>query len=841
MSQNSDPISRLLAELDELRTILSQLRVAMISGQKPVAIADLLNRGGSKESKRAGAAESEQTRPLISKPAQLVQNADAKLTALRREVRAVQIQLSKLEARVDGAERVAWYQKAKRAEATARFNATERLLQQIQQSAVWKSVKPLYKLLSAKPTSDAGPKRLNDDFAFGLDTPSRWETESEILLIKGWCLSRSGREIAGLRAKVGKKGRLAHYGLERTDVAARFEQTTLSRYSGFTIEMPIPSGASDLQLEAIVQGGEWEPFFRHRVERRGGSDAGDNSTADDKQTRRRRSAELPRFGGIKAAKAVELLQPLFREHAQTAGTDPPRFSIITPTFDTKPGWFAEAAVSLLNQSFTDWEWCVVDDGSQSRETRQLLEQLDGCSPRLRIKSIANAGISGATNEGLQLATGEFVCFLDHDDLLADDALEELARKADEGFDIVYSDEDKLEDASGKLVEPFFKPDWSPEYFRGVMYVGHLLCVRREIAQTVRFDSAFDGVQDFEFMLRVSEGGRAIAHVPKVLYHWRKTPGSIAESSTAKPRISELQAQAVSAHLKRLGLAAAAEPSRLPHRVRIVPSTRAAYERVSIIIPTKDSAALLERCLDSIFEKTSHPNFEVVLVDNGTTDPDALGVIGRFPTRRIDFPEKFNFSRANNLGVRNATGSLLVFLNNDTEIVTPDWLQQLAYYAEQEDVGAAGALLAYDDGTVQHAGVALGMRGTADHTMRGFPTHVDGYAGSLACAREVSAVTAACMMMRKSLYEEIGGFNEHFFTAYQDVDLCLRLRERRLRIIYTPQAHVIHHESASRKSYYDMVDRMLLLDRWEELIERGDPYYNRNLDLERGDYSLAAAR
>jgi GT2 family glycosyltransferase len=210
---------------------------------------------------------------------------------------------------------------------------------------------------------------------------------------------------------------------------------------------------------------------------------------------------------------------------------------------------------------------------------------------------------------------------------------------------------------------------------------------------------------------------------------------------------------------------------------------------------------------------------------------------RYPVRRIPFPNPFNFSRANNQGAAAAAGELLVFLNNDTEVVTADWLQHMAYYAEQPEVGAAGALLAYDDRTVQHAGVALGMRGTADHVMRRFPINVDGYAGNLACAREVSVITAACLMIRTSLFHEIGGFNYHFFTAYQDVDLCLRLRARGLRIVLTPRALLLHHEFVSRpQSYYDIVDRMLLLDQWEEVIERGDPYYNRNLDLERGDYS-----
>lgn len=413
----------------------------------------------------------------------------------------------------------------------------------------------------------------------------------------------------------------------------------------------------------------------------------------------------------------------------------------------------------------------------------------------------------------------------------------MKEKLGGGYDAAYSDEDKLEDNSGQLVEPFFKPEWSPEYFRGVMYVGHFLCLRRELASQVGFDSAYDGVQDFEFMLRLSETAARIGHVPEILYHWRKTPDSVAEKADAKPRIGLLQEKAVNSHLERVGLPGHARQLKLPHRLSILPLKRESYSRVSVVIPSRDAPKVLERCLRSIFEKTSYPDFEVILVDNDTTDPASIKLMEQYPVRRIPFPGEFNFSRANNVGAESATGDLLVFLNNDTAVVSEDWLQNLAYYAEQPEVGATGALLIYEDSTVQHAGVILGMRGTADHAMRGFPMSVDGYAGNLACAREVSVVTAACLMIRASLFRELGGFNPHYFTAYQDVDLCLRLRARGLRVICTPRACLLHDEFVSRpQSYYDMVDRMLLLDQWEEVIERGDPYYNRNLDLERGDYS-----
>lgn len=810
----NDPLTQLAAELDELRAVIRQFREGDDVARDPQTSA------------------ARHPKPSWTSPtARRTQPLEAKLIAIRAAMRLVQTQIAALEARLDRAERDVSQQRAKRAEVTARLNDRERLLKRIEQSGVWKVVKPLWKMLDRSARHDSeNAAQAAGDLEWGIDMPTEWNTLGEILLVKGWCRSRSGREVAGIRAKIGKRGRLGRYGLKRGDLVLSPRNSAPA--CGFTIETPVPVGKSALRLEAIVQGGDWEMFFEHPLLR--------DPTDDDERARpvaelRVRRMELPNLPQLNARKAFDLLAPLFRNQSDQAGRRKPFFSVITPTYNTKPQWFAEAALTLLNQSFADWEWCIVDDGSDAPETRRLLEQLRDVSPRLRISFAQNGGISAASNAALELASGEFVCFVDHDDLLEPDALEEMERTVMRGFDVVYSDEDKLDEVSRRLVEPFHKPDWSPEYFRGVMYIGHLLCVRRELAQSIRFDPAFDGVQDFEFMLRVSETGAKIGHVPKLLYHWRKTRGSIAENVDAKPHAATLQERAVNVHLQRIGLAARAEIKR-PHRLRIVPAARADHPRVSVIIPTRDAPDLLRRCLTSLFEKTNYPDFEVVLMDNDTTDPEALRVMEEHPAQRIGLPGRFNFSRANDVGVEAATGSFVVFLNNDTEIENADWLPQLLYYAEQSDVGAAGALLLYPDRTVQHGGVALGMRGTADHTMRGFPADVDGYAGSLSCAREVSAVTAACMMMRKSLFLDLGGFNEHFFTAYQDLDLCLRLRDRGLRIIHTPEAVVVHHESASRKKYYDMVDRMLLLDQWEAVIERGDPYYNPNLDLERGDYT-----
>lgn len=435
-----------------------------------------------------------------------------------------------------------------------------------------------------------------------------------------------------------------------------------------------------------------------------------------------------------------------------------------------------------------------------------------------------------------MASAGFVCFLDHDDLLAPAALEECLAALAEGLDAVYTDQDKI-DELGFRGDPFHKPDWSPEYLRGMMYVGHLLCVRRDLALLAGgFDPHFDGVQDFEFLLRYSERTQRIGHLSRILYHWRAVPGSLASSLDAKTGIDRLQAEAVQGQLDRLGLPGRAECGALPHRVRVVPLPLREHPRVSILIPAKDMPDVLETCLSSLFEKTSYPNFEVICIDHQTTDPRPSRLMTTYPVRRVRFAAQFNLSAASNFGARNARGEYLVFLNNDIEVITPRWIEEMLYYAAQDDVGAVGGLLLHPDGSVQHAGVVLGGRGTADHVLQ-HGGDSDGYAGSLSCAREVSAVTAACMMVKKRLFDQAGGFHEHYSVAYQDVDFCLELRSMGMRNIFAASAVFLHPESCLQGSCYDLADRKLFLDRWKNVIHASDPYCNPNFDLHACDYSL----
>jgi len=533
--------------------------------------------------------------------------------------------------------------------------------------------------------------------------------------------------------------------------------------------------------------------------------------------------------------------------ASTTGADrladlavTPLVSVIVPVYDTPPALLEKMIQSVERQVYRNWELCLVDDASPASHVRAILERAAARDPRIRAMfRPSNGNISAATNTGIAMARGEFVAFLDHDDELTADALFEVVRLLNEEpeTDVIYTDQDKI-DTEGRRSEPFHKPAWSPAYLQSVMYVGHLLVVRSTLLERIGgCDSAFDGVQDFELMLRLGEATKRIRHIPRILYHWRKITGSIASNPAAKPGIAELQRKAVQAHLDRLGVPAVATTNGSSHRVRVGPGSRDREPLVSILIPSKDHPELIGPCLRSLFEKTAYGAFEVVVGDNETTDPEALGILDRYPVSRVPLPGPFRFAAFNNRMADRARGEYLLLLNNDTEIVQPNWLDTLLLYAEQDDVGAVGPLLLYGDGTVQHAGVILGPRGTADHVMRGFPGDSDGYAGSLQAAREVTAVTGACLLVRRDHYLACGGLNETFGRHYEDVDFCLRLRKRGLRNVFVGSARLLHHESKSRGSSYDFTDRVLLLDHWEPLITRGDPYYNPAFDLERVDYSV----
>lgn len=535
------------------------------------------------------------------------------------------------------------------------------------------------------------------------------------------------------------------------------------------------------------------------------------------------------------------LSKIIRSQNGVAQGKAPLASVLLCTYNTPPEILRETINSVLAQDYPRIEICIVDDGSKNSDTLNTLSELDKEHPDILLTLMeSNQGISKSTDQAIASSSGQFLAFLDHDDILATDAISTcIMALIKDNADIVYTDQATIDD-SGKILHCFFKPSWSPEYFRHVMYVGHLVVASRSaIIRAGAFDSSYDGVQDFEYILRASELSLRISHVSRVLYYWRAIEGSLAKAKNAKSNIPRLQAQSVQAHLGRTGISgtACSSPSG-NHRTMIIPQASASAALISIIIPTKDSADLLEQCLSSIFSLTTYQRFEVILVDTGTTCPDAITVMSRYPIHLIEFHNKpFNFSKACNHGAFKSEGEFLLFLNNDTQVITPGWLEELLHPLQYDDVAISGPMLLYPNGTVQHAGVVLGARGTADHVMRGFPSDSDGYSGSLSCSREVSAVTGACLAIKRDVFISLDGFSDLYFTHYQDVDLCLKARAQGFRCIYTPNAKLYHHESISRGGYYDMIDRHLFIDTWRSLLAHGDPYFNKAFSLSSLDYSL----
>ena len=529
----------------------------------------------------------------------------------------------------------------------------------------------------------------------------------------------------------------------------------------------------------------------------------------------------------------------------------PLISIIMPVYNTPERYLRAAIVSVRNQIYPHWELCIADDNSSSREHREILAEYAAIDARIKVVYRTDNGhISHASNSALELATGEFVGFLDHDDVLAREALYEVAsvinRHAD--ADMVYSDEDKIDD-NGHRSEPFFKPDWCPDSFLSRMYTCHFGVYRRYLVEAVgRLRPGFEGSQDYDLVLRLTERTTRIHHIPKVLYHWRAHPTSMAGDTSTKPYAAIAAERALNEALVRRDEPGVANA--LPDRpgTYIVRYQIKSPGLVSVIIPTRDHGEDVDRCLTTFFEKTTYTNFEIVLLDNGSTDPESLAVFERWARKdrririvRYDVP--FNFSQIINYAVAQSNGQYLLFLNNDTEIITADWIEAMVEQAQRPTIGAVGAMLLYPDGSVQHAGVVIGVGGVAGHSHKYFPGDAPGYFSALKAVNNYSAVTGACLMVRRDVFEKVGGFDEKFAIAFNDVDFCLKLRQAGYHNVYLPHAKLYHHESKSR-GYETTPEKQMrfereintMMARWKtDAI--ADPCYSPNLTLAHENFSI----
>lgn len=522
--------------------------------------------------------------------------------------------------------------------------------------------------------------------------------------------------------------------------------------------------------------------------------------------------------------------------------DTPLISVIMPTYNPKPEWLIESIASVQNQIYTHWELCIADDASTNPAIQQILERFARDDNRIKVVfRNQNGHISAASNSALDLATGEWVALLDHDDLLSDQALfwivDSINKKPN--ATVIYSDEDKITE-KGQRIFPFFKPDWSPHLALSQAYIGHFACLNSSLIREIGgFDIQLNGAQDYDLWLRAALVASEIAHIPRILYHWRMHESSTALSSDSKPYAHEAGKTAVQRYIN----------SRYPHiNTKVIDGDhlftyKAEFELpsdtlVSIIIPTRDKIDLLQPCIDSILAISTWSAFEIIVIDNGSTDPETIEYLKRAPAqdsriRVIQANVPFNWSHINNIGANAAKGDVLIFLNNDTEIISSNWIESLSGYALLPDVGLVGALLLFEDGSIQHTGVVVGMGGWADHVYRlQAPVHSGGGPFvSPVLTRNVLAVTGACMAIARTKFDMLGRFDEDFIVCGSDVELCLRAHNKGFYNVVCTEARLTHLESKTRSSHVpenDFAQSILKYSPYR--IEKVDPFFNPNLSL-----------
>jgi glycosyltransferase involved in cell wall biosynthesis len=533
-----------------------------------------------------------------------------------------------------------------------------------------------------------------------------------------------------------------------------------------------------------------------------------------------------------------------------------KISIIMPVYNVPARWLKKAIASVQRQLYENWELCIVDDGSVQTHVRKILKTYSQTDSRIKVKFLnKNIGISGASNEALAMATGDFIGLLDNDDELSIDALYEVTKLLNQypAADMIYSDEDKL-GLNGKRCEPFFKPDWSPDMLLSCMFTGHFTVYRKKIVDRVGgFRTGFEGSQDYDLALRITEKTDHIYHIPKILYHWRKIPGSVAFRENSKTYAYSAAQKALTQAMQR---------RKIPCKVKEgkwLGSYRTQYEivshpKISILIPTKDQVGLLKKCIDSILNLNTYPNYEIIVINNNSAERETAeyltAMAGNPLISILNDNDDFNFAALNNRAARLSDGELLFFFNNDCELKDKNSLGAMAEHLQRADfkkkIGAVGAKLIYGNHTIQHCGIILrlGAHRAAGHHSYKFPEDNHGYFGRNSIIHNISAVTAAAMMTEKDIFLQVGGFNEKLKQAYNDVDFCLKLRAEGYLIVYTPYAVFYHHESVSR-GYEDTPEKAARFAKevkcfkseWKDVLAKGDPYYNPNLTLDREDFSL----
>ncbi len=531
--------------------------------------------------------------------------------------------------------------------------------------------------------------------------------------------------------------------------------------------------------------------------------------------------------------------------------DPVLLSVCVPVYKTPENYLRQMLDSCLEQTYPHWEMCIANGSPDDPAVRKVLREYAAADPRIRVRDLSeNKGIAGNTNEAFAMASGVFICLLDHDDLLAPNALYETAAAVSRcpDCDLLYTDEDKIRSDTGEHYQPHLKPDYNPDLLRSNNYICHMLVVRRSLVRRAGgIREGFEGAQDYDFILRCTEMARRIVHIPEILYHWRTHSASTADNPASKMYAYEAGKRAIEEHLSRTGISGTVTllPDYGFYRVKYPVQGE---PLVSVIIPNKDQAEMLKTCIESLTRLTSWPSYEILVVENNSTSEEIFRCyreIAKDPRiRLLRYKKPFNYSAINNFAASRARGDYLLFLNNDVTVRDADWMSEMLGVCQRPDVGAVGAKLLYPDGTIQHAGCVIGMGGIAGAMFVDMPSERSGYLHKASILQDLSAVTAACMMTKKEVFLSCGGFEEKLTVAFNDMDYCLRLGERSLRVVYDPYACLTHWESRTRgaEDTEEKVRRFqseieYFRTRWIRILKEGDPCYNKNLSLSRWDYSL----
>lgn len=531
----------------------------------------------------------------------------------------------------------------------------------------------------------------------------------------------------------------------------------------------------------------------------------------------------------------------------------PKFSIVMPLYKTPERYLREMLDSIVAQTYTDWELCLADGSPKGADVSKIVKKYQDKDSRILYKRLEqNGGISDNTNAAIAMTSGDYIVLADHDDAMTEDALFECAKAVKEHpeCEVIYSDEDKMDMDGGALFDPHFKPDFNLDLLTSVNYICHQFVVKKELVDKVGgLRKEFDGAQDYDFIFRCTEAASGVWHIPKVLYHWRCHQDSTASNPQSKLYAFEAGSRAIMEHYHRVGVEAEKVEKGVDYGIYHTIFKILGEPLVSIIIPNKDHYQDLDLCIRAILTRGTYKNLEFVVVENNSTKKETFAyyqsIQKEFPqVRVVTWKKEFNYSAINNFGVHHARGEYLLFLNNDTELIARNFIEEMLGFCQREDVGAVGARLLYQDDTIQHAGVVVGFGGIAGHTFIGLHKAENSYFHRAMCAQDYSAVTAACMMSKKSVFEEAGGFSEDLAVAFNDIDYCMKVRSLGKLVVYAPYAVLYHYESKSR-GLEDTPEKVARFNRevakfakkWPDILKNGDPYYNPNLTLRKSNFAL----